>query len=451
MLEAGSSALGAFLVTLTRPAGPLLDDSPDPRQDDRARSGRRRAGAGFWIAGYAFAVTMAFSTVPAPLYVLYQARDHFGSLLVTVIFAAYAVGVAASLFLVGHLSDWLGRRRIALLALVISMLAGVAFLAWPDVPGLIIGRVIAGVSVGMLTATATAYLSELHAAARPGRPPARAEITATAANLGGLGLGALMAGLLAQFAPVPLLLPYLVGEALMAAAALLLVAAPETVTRPRPRPRYRPQRVSVPAEHRSLYYAAGFAAASAFALFGLFTSLAPGFLATTLNDPSHALAGLATFIVFGAAALAQVALARLAAHRQLGLGLAALAAGLVLITAAVWVPSLVLLLAGGALAGGGAGAAFRGTVSRVISIAPAQARGEALAGLFLAAYIGLAVPVLALGVATQLLSAQVSVLGFAAVLLAVVAAVARRLRAGGAPRNPGPEGSVQTGRPPVRA
>ena len=58
----------------------------------------RRHGIGFWLAGYVFAITMAFSAVPAPLYVLYQARDHFGSLMVTVIFSVYAFGVAASLF-----------------------------------------------------------------------------------------------------------------------------------------------------------------------------------------------------------------------------------------------------------------------------------------------------------------------------------------------------------------
>ena len=434
-------------MVVTRLTGSVLDGRAwraGPAQ--RVWSRWRRPGAAFWIVGYAFAVTMAFSTIPAPLYVLYQARDHFGALLVTVIFAAYAAGVVACLFLAGHLSDWLGRRRMALIAVAVSMLAGVAFLAWPAVPGLIIGRVIAGVSVGMLTATATAYLSELHAAARPGRPPGRAEITATAANLGGLGLGALLAGLLAEFATAPLVLPYLVGEALMAAGALALIAAPETVTPPRPRPRYRPQRVSVPAAHRSLFYAAGFAAAAEFALFGLFTSLAPGFLASALHEPSHALAGLATFIVFGAAAAAQAGLGRLAVRRLVGLGLGALAAGLALVTAAVWLPSLPLLLIGGALAGAGAGAAFKASISTVISIAPPQARGEALAGLFLAAYVGLTVPVLGLGIATQLVSARSAVLGFAAVLLAVVGVVARRLHAGRAERNPGAEPGVQNGR-----
>ncbi len=386
----------------------------------------RSAGRGFWIAGYVFAVTMAFSTIPAPLYVLYQARDHFGALLVTVIFAAYAAGVMASLFLAGHVSDWLGRRRMITIALAVNMASGIVFLAWPAVPGLIAGRVISGISIGMLTATATVYLSELHAAARPGEPGRRAEVVATAANLGGLGLGALLAGLLAQYAGHGLQLPFLVSEALMLAGALALAAAPETVARPRPRPRYHPQRVSVPAADRPAFLAAVFATVAAFALLGLFTSLAPGFIAGTLGDRSHALAGLATFAVFGAAALAQIALSRAATSRQLRIGLTALILGLAVGTIAVWLPSFTLFLLGGALAG--AGAAFKGSVSAVIAIAPHARRGETLAGLFLAAYFGIAVPVLGLGLATQFVSARIALLGFAAVLVAV-AEMASRLAA----------------------
>jgi MFS family permease len=379
---------------------------------------------------YGFCVTMAFAAAPAPLYVLYQARDGFGTILVTVIFAAYAVGVVASLLLAGHTSDWLGRRRLMLAALLVSLVSGVVFLVWPATPGLIVARVISGISVGLLTATATAYISELHAASRPRAPLTRAEITATGANIGGLGLGALLAGLLAQYAVAPLRLPYLVFEALMLAAAVALAVVPETVTRPEPLPAYRPQRIMVPPAQRPLFIAAGCAAATAFALFGFFTSLAPGFLADTLHEHSHALAGLAAFVAFGAAAVAQVVVSGRDLRRQLGLGLAGLAGGLVLVTAAVWVPSLPLLLVGGALGGSGAGATFKGCVSTVISIAPSRARGEALAGLFVAAYVGITLPVIGLGIATQLLSTQTAVLGFGAVLLAVVAAVSARLLRG---------------------
>ena len=404
------------------------------RQDITAESGPSRSAfrhrRGFWLVGFVFLVTMAFSAVPAPLYVLYAARDSFGPLMITVIFAAYAVGVIASLFLAGHLSDWLGRRRMAVIAVSVNVASGVIFLLAPTVPGLLVARVVSGISVGMLTATATAFLSELDAAGRGGMSRRRAEIIATAANLGGIGFGPLVSGFLAQYVGYPLVVPYLVFEALMLAGVLALALVPETVARPEARSRYRPQRVSVPAEHRPAFYAASAAAAAEFALFGLFTSLSPGFIAGTLHDTSHALAGAATFAVFGAGALAQIVVSRAPLRRQLAFGLLALLLGLVLITAAFWLASLALLLIGGIVAGGGAGAAFKGSVTTVLGMARPEARGEALAGLFLAAYVGLAVPVLALGIATQLLSARDAVLGFAVLLAVVIALVSRRLLRG---------------------
>ena len=415
-------------MTTTTPLVRGIESLPGRPADPTRRPARTaRHRSGFWLVGFVFLVTMAFSAVPAPLYVLYSARDHFGPLMITVIFAAYAVGVIASLFLAGHLSDWLGRRRMAVIAVAVNVASGVIFLLWPTVPGLLVARVVSGVSVGMLTATATAYLSELDSSGHGGMPRRRAEIIATAANLGGIGLGPLVSGFLAQYAGDPLVVPYLVFEALMLAGVLALALVPETVTRPKARPRYRPQRVSVPAQHRPAFYAASAAAAAEFALFGLFTSLAPGFIGGTLHDTSHALAGTATFAVFGAAALAQIVASRAPLRRQLAFGLLALVLGLALITVAFWLASLVLLLAGGIVAGSGAGAAFKGSVTTVLGVARPGARGEALAGLFLAGYVGLAVPVVALGLATQLLSARAAVLGFAVLLMAVVALVSRRL------------------------
>jgi MFS family permease len=423
-------------MSVTLPARLTLPRAPQPPRPE-VRS--RRHEAAFWIVGYTFAVTMAFSALPTPLYVLYQARDGFSTFMITVIFAAYAVGVVASLFLAGHLSDWAGRRPMVLLGVLVNMLSGVLFLVWPATAGLIVARLVSGVSIGMLTATATAYLSELHGYARPGAGRARSEIVATAANLGGLGLGPLLAGLLAQYLGHALVLPYLVSEALMLAGAVALAAAPETVTRetgtretgavPERRPPYRPQRVTVPAAQRPAFLAATAAAGVVFALFGVFTSVAPSLLAGVLHDHSHALAGVVAFAVFGAAAGAQMVVSRSSRRAQAGVGLGAVLAGLAMVTAAAWLPSFWLLLAGGIVAGAGAGAAFRGMVATVISITPERTRGEGLAGLFLGAYVGLAIPVVGLGIATLWVSLQVAVLGFAVVLAAVVLTVARRVLA----------------------
>ncbi|WP_225853515.1 MFS transporter [Micromonospora sp. AMSO31t] len=389
-------------------------------------SGRISHGGGFWLVTYAFAVTMAFSGAPAPLYVLYQQRDGFGAFTVTLIFAAYAIGVVASLFLAGHISDWVGRRRILLPAILINMLAGAIFLI-PGVPALLVARFVSGISIGMLTATATAHLTELHLTARPGESRVRADLVATAANLGGIGMGPLIAGILAEYAPHPLSLPYLVFEALLLLGAVAVALVPETVERRSIRSAYRPQRVTVPIEARPRYFSAGAVGLTAFAVFGLFTSLAPGFLAGTLHQRSHALAGLVAFLVFASGAIAQILIVRIPLARQLRLGLGALAAGLALLTLGVWTASMTLFLAGGILAGAGAGAAFKGAITTVLGLAPSKSRGEALAGLFLAAYIGLAVPVLGLGLATQFLPTRIALLGFTAALLAVLIVGSRRL------------------------
>ena len=144
-------------------------------------------------------------------------------------------------------------------------------------------------------------------------------------------------------------------------------------------------------------------------------------------------------MVFGAAALAQIATSRAAPRLQLGLGLGLLALGLIGVTMAIWNPNLRLLLACGGLAGAGSGAVFKGSISVVMDIAPAYARGEVLAGLFLAAYLGLAVPVLGLGLATQAVSTRGALLGFCTALAAIIVVVARRLLVTREVRVPGGE------------
>jgi MFS family permease len=386
---------------------------------------------GFWAIAFALMVVMAYSAFPTPLYGLYAARDGFGALTITAVFAAYAVGVTISLFLVGHLSDVYGRKRVLLPSLGLAALTAVSFVVWRDLPGLLVARVLNGLAVGGVTATATAWIAELHAGSRPSGSARRAEIVGVAANIGGIGSGALIAGVLAQWVDSPLTVPYLVGLAALVAAIGLVAATPETRQPKRPRPAYRPQRVSVPAASRGEYFGAALGAGVGFAAFGLFTSLAPTFLAQSLHHPSKALAGAAAFIVFASAAVVQVALARRPRRELVANGTAVTLAGLALVVLALWLPSpsLALFLIGGVAFGAGAGSVFKGAVGTVVAVAEPARRAEALAGLFLAGYVGLAVPVVGLGILTQHVEPKVALLVFAAVLASLlVAGLAAMLR-----------------------
>jgi MFS family permease len=382
----------------------------------------------FWAIGVVFAAAMAFSTVPAPLYAIYRQRDGFSTFMITVVFAAYAVGVIGSLFLAGHTSDWLGRRRLLLAAIAAESVAAVLFLFFTALPWLILARVVTGIGVGLITATATAQMGELHALARPGTGRKRADRVSVAANMGGLALGPLIAGLFAEYVAHPLVVPYAVFLVVLLIAALTVLVVPETVDLDRPRPRYRPQRVSVPNQGRPLYYTVAVASFASFSILGLFTSVAPGFIAGTLHHTSPLLAGTVTFLVFGAGATAQIASSGLTAPRQVQLGLTLMALGVLIVTAAVWWPTLALFVIGGVIAGSGVGVLFKGALATVVGLALPESRGEALAGLFLAAYAGLVVPVLGIGAATLTVSLRSALLGFTIGVLLVVGAVVLRLR-----------------------
>jgi len=393
-----------------------------PREATAATRFRPRTA--FWVASFALLVMLAFSAVPTPLYPAYQQRDGFSSFMVTVIFATYPVGVVLSLFTVGHLSDWHGRRRLVLPALAGAILSGIVFIFWRDVPGLLLGRFISGLAVGAVTATATAWIAELHAQARPGASPRFAEVVATAANLGGIGVGPLVSGMLVAWVADPFTVPFLVFIAALLLAAILVVASPETREPVRPRPAWRPQRVSVPADARGTYLAAGITAAISFASFALFTSLAPDFLAGTLGHSSPALAGATAFTVFAAGAAGQVFVAGRSIPVGLSIGTALMMSGLAIVVIAVWLPSpsLALFLVGAALAGAGSGCLFKAVLTQAARMAPPERRAETLAGMFLAGYVGLAFPVVGLGILTQYASAKVGLLVFGAALAASVAA-----------------------------
>jgi MFS family permease len=401
-------------------------------------------GFGFWAVAVAFATVMAFTTVPTPLWSLYAQRDHFSSFTVTIVFAVYAVAVALSLFLAGHLSDSYGRRRILMPALVLEILAGVVFIVWPSLPGLLVARVVSGVGIGMVTATATAWLSELGGAASR-----RTQMIATAANLGGLGAGGLISGLLAQWGGQALLVPFVVFTAALVVAWVALLAAPETRGRQTPRPKYRPQRVSVPPASRGRFFAAALGAATAFAVFGLLSSLAPSFLAGTLHEPSRALAGGILFAALATAALAQALTASRPARQLLAAAIPVLLAGLALLTIAVWLPSpsFGVFLAGDVVVGIGAGLMFKGAIATASEISSQEHRAETLAGVFLAAYLGLAIPVIGLGALTQIASTPVSLLVFAGLLaVAILAATpallgSTRRHSSSQPLTPPPERS----------
>jgi hypothetical protein len=85
--------------------------------------------------------------------------------------------------------------------------------------------------------------------------------------------------------------------------------------------------------------------------------------------------------------------------------------GLLITSASASAPSLVLFQAGGIVSGAGSGAIFHGSLTRVVSISDPGDRVGPLATFFIAAYTGLSIPVVGLGIAFQHVSPRGDAVG----------------------------------------
>jgi MFS family permease len=147
------------------------------------------------------------------------------------LFGVYALGLIPALLVIGPVSDLRGRRAIVRSAGALSIVASLALIAGEQSLGMLyLGRFLAGVCSGATFAAGTAWIKELSVAPHDRFAGEQAGARRAAVALSaGFGCGPLVAGLLAQGAPHPLLVAYLPHLAVMLIALMLLAGAPETV------------------------------------------------------------------------------------------------------------------------------------------------------------------------------------------------------------------------------
>jgi MFS family permease len=363
----------------------------------------------------------AGSTLLTPLYIIYEQKFGFSQITLTLVYAAYVVGNVTALLLLGRLSDEIGRRRAALPALGIAAASTLIFLFAENTAMLFAARILSGLGIGIAAGTGTAWLAEL-----VGREDkARATIIATSANFFGIAAGPLMSGLLAQYAPAPLHLPFVVYLLATLAVAMLIVRARETVPHRAAglggislRPR-----LGVPREIRRQFVAPAVTVFGAMALVGFFAALAPSIMAQELHWVSHAAAGAIVFELGIIVAVVIPATQSLSSRFAMLTALALMIPSVALIVAAQAFASMPALIAATALCGASAGLGYRGSLQVVNQIAPADRRAEVVSSYFVCGFSGNALPVIGVGIISTYANAIAASLTFA-VTIGVFALIA---------------------------
>ncbi|WP_234545389.1 MFS transporter, partial [Streptomyces shenzhenensis] len=345
----------------------------------------------------------------------------------TTAFTVYAVTLLATLLVAGSVSDHIGRRPVLVGAMLLLLVTSVLFLAADSIGWIIAARAVQGMATGAATSTFTAAIIELSG---PRHRPVMTVLT-SAAPVGGLALGALLAGLAVQSSEHPTAVVFTGLTVVLLYGIASVLAAPETADRhPGVLASLRP-RLSVARAARGWYWSLAPLIAAGWMFSGLFLGLAPSFDNSVFGIHSAALNGAIVAIQPMAAAVAGIAFGRLPAERATRVGALLVLVGAVLAVVGVAAGNLPLVIAGALLGGSGQGAAFGSSLRILGPLADNASRGGLFAAVYLVAYTAYGAPVLLAGIASDFVPLTATVIAYGSVvaLLAATAALSLTLRA----------------------
>jgi len=348
-----------------------------------------------WMAATAICVSYLLSTLPTPLYPLYQAAFHFSQIMLTIIYAVYVVGTVATMFFLGRLSDQVGRRPVVLISLGIGAAGALVFVFAQSTWWLFPARILSGLGIALVSGAATAWITE----SEPEADKTAASQIAIGANFLGLGIGPLLTGILAQYAAWPLRMPYVVFLVALVPVALVVWKTEETLSQTRSLAEASlTPRLGVPRQIVGIFIPAAITAFAIFAVLGFYTALVPTLLEKTLQNKNHAVAGFIVAGLFFSGTIVIALTPRLRSHRGLLIALVALLPSLVLLVVAETARSLLMLVIGAAIAGVATGLGYRCSLQKVNESAPEDRLSELVSSYLIACYAGISLPVVGIGI-----------------------------------------------------
>jgi predicted MFS family arabinose efflux permease len=386
---------------------------------DPLAAGPVRDRRAFAAAALALAVLFAGNNLPSALYGAFRTAFGYSPLTQTLLYAVPVVAVILPGMLVfGPLSDLTGRRALVLSGLAVFAVGDALFAAATSTGWLFAARLAQGLGMAVLTAAAAATLSDSAGGFIAGREAAQraAALASTLGITGGLAAGPLIGGILAQYAPDRLRLPFLAHLALVVATMAAVVSLPGKP--PGTDGRFRPAQLKIPAALRRSFPVIAVSEFLAWGVVGVFSAVIPALIGQILRTGNLALTAGGLTLMIGASAAAQVAAPRLRPATALLAGLTTLTAGLSLLIAASSLRAAALVVLAMLASGVGHGLVFAGNLTKVTVDTPAGERGSVLSTVYFVNYAGLGVPVIGVGIlalSTGLLSAtRVAAVVFAA-------------------------------------
>ncbi len=329
------------------------------------------------------------TNVATPLFLIYEDRLGLSTWTLTALFAIYPIGLAPALVFSGPASDVLGRRIIMLPGVALSGAASLVMMFGGTTVGMLyLGRFMLGVVSGIVFVVASAWTQEVGSS-----NPMLTTRQITAVMFVGFGSGPVVAAVIGQWGPAPLVIPYLLHLGLIVVGLWLAMGAPETVTRNVTR-KIRPNLGMPKGTGRDF---AVVIAPTAFGVFGmpsLVFGLFPVLLKPVMPGIAVLISGVLGFMVTWSTLPAQALVGRIGPYRGAPLALASGATGTALGAIAFATDTWGLVIGAAVLMGAASGFAMTSGLRFVDIICRPEDRGALTGSFYAVAYAGMMNPLL---------------------------------------------------------
>ncbi|WP_327101732.1 MFS transporter [Nocardia vinacea] len=336
-------------------------------------------------------VALGVSGVPAPLYGMYQKEWHFTPLTTTFVFAVYAFAALAAVLVSGRISDVVGRKPVLLGAFATMIIGLVVFLLADNVAMLLVARALHGLAVGSTVVAGAAALLDL----RPKHGARSGQLSGVAFNVG-MAVAILGSALLAQYAPHPLRMPYVVITVVCLLIGVGVIALREPHTA-RIAGRITIAKPAVPQEIRGDFWFSALGVMAAWSVLGVLLSLYPSLASAETGIHNLVFGGAVVASTAVAGATAQLFATGIPARRAAIGGDTGMAVALVLTVPALHTGNWVVVLLAGVLLGATFGLGFGGSLRHLSEVVPQHKRGETMSAYYLLAYTAMALPTILAG------------------------------------------------------
>lgn len=351
---------------------------------------RMRMTFSFVVASLSFIMVFVTAGSPIPLFNIYQSDYGISNADLGLVSVAYFVAAAIALLILGRLSDYLGRKKISIIALTAALLSCVLLFKWHGFWSLFFARLLQGLACGMSAGALTAYIVDTALEKRRGL----ATIITSSAPMIGIPVGAIGCGFLILKGTDSQFLIYEIVGIILAVLIVSVILSVETISPRKGAIRSLLPKLFIPQNSGPLLLVASMVFLATWSLGGFYQAYGPAIAHKYLGTNNPVLAAL----VFAAimiltplgSPLSRFTSATVSVKLGMTIFIFALATILISLNLGLAAPFIVASLCIGLAQG----LAVTGAMGTLIHLTEQQHRAGLLSTIYLIAYCSAASPAL---------------------------------------------------------